>query len=124
MKFALEEHPSWNGDWTRPDGIQEEEIDTRTGKALNADPTSNPEPTPTPAETPDTTNPGNPNSTENPQQTSVNVPTEFRRKELFISGTVPYPTTEEETPTETPYEYPPDSEPNPSPKPQYKEDIP
>jgi penicillin-binding protein 1B len=124
MKFALEEHPSWNGDWTRPDGIQEEEIDTRTGKALNADPTSTPEPTPTPAETPDTTNPGNPNSTENPQQTSVNVPAEFRRKELFISGTVPYPTTEEETPTETPYEYPPDSEPNPSPKPQYKEDIP
>lgn len=117
MKAALEEHPNWNGDWTRPDGIQEAEIDIRTGKALNADPTTNPEPTP--EETPDPANPDNPTSTENPQQTSVNVPTEFRRKELFISGTVPYPTTEEETTPqeETPYEYPPESEPNPSPKP-------
>lgn len=126
MKAALEEHPDWNGDWTKPDGVQEAEIDTRTGKVISENGATNAEPTPTP-ETTDTTNTDDPNGTENTQPqttaTSETVPTEFRRKELFISGTIPVATTEEETPTEDPpYEPPPDSEPTPQPTPQqYRE---
>ena len=119
MKVALEEHPNWNGDWTMPDGVQKAEIDVRTGKAINEDGTTGPEPTPTPTpeENTNTTDSTDPNITENPQtlpQSNI-VPQEFKRKELFISGTVPYNTqeTEEETQTE---ELPPDIEPNPTPQ--------
>jgi penicillin-binding protein 1B len=122
MKVALEEHPSWNGDWTIPDGVQKAEIDIRTGKAINEDGTTGPEPTPTPTpteENTDATDSSDPSVAENPQTLpTVNVvPTEFRRKELFISGTVPLNTqeTEEETQTE---ELPPDIEPNPTPRTQ------
>lgn len=118
MKAALEEHPDWNGDWTRPDGIEEAEIDTRTGKVIeNVE--ANPEATPTP-ETGDATETTDESATtENPvtQSANTDVPKEFRRKELFISGTVPHATAEEETvPTEeTTTEPPPDSEPTPQP---------
>ena len=124
MKTALEEHPNWNGDWVRPDGIQEAEIDTRTGKAIGEDPTTNPSPTPTPEDTNPT---DDTNTAENPQTqpSSVDIPKEFRRKELFISGTVPYAKQEDETPTdETPYEQLPESEPTPpQTTPQYRDSI-
>jgi len=121
MKTALEEHPDWNGDWIKPDGVQEAEIDIRTGKAIGEDGTTGAEaePTPTPeTETEPTTE--DPTATPegaHPQQTKSGVvPQEFRRKELFISGTIPY-VTQEEIPTEEEpvYEPTPDSEPNPSP---------
>jgi penicillin-binding protein 1B len=32
MNAALAEHPDWNGDWQMPEGLQQAEIDTRTGK--------------------------------------------------------------------------------------------
>ena len=32
MTAALNAHPEWNGDWQRPDGVREEQIDTTTGK--------------------------------------------------------------------------------------------
>jgi penicillin-binding protein 1B len=95
MKAALELHPEWNGDWTMPDSIRKAEIDTRNGKLIreldsaeaenvraslaNQKKNSNsnaaiPEPTPT----------------ENVEELFVTeVPPEFRRVELFVSGTVP-----------------------------------
>lgn len=124
MKAALEEHPNWNGDWTRPDGIQEAEIDIRTGKVISEDGTTGatePSPTPTPDETANT---DDTNATPQTQTSNEIVPKEFRRKELFISGTVPNPTTDEETnpSDELPINYPPDSEPTPRPsQPQFRD---
>jgi penicillin-binding protein 1B len=36
MTAALNTHPDWNGDWQMPEGIQQAEIDTRTGKLAGA----------------------------------------------------------------------------------------
>ncbi len=42
MTAALEAHPDWNGDWQMPEGIQQAEIDTRTGQlATDATPAGN-----------------------------------------------------------------------------------
>lgn len=97
MKAALDLHPEWNGDWTMPDSIRKAEIDTRNGKLIreldsaqadavqaqqtaqkkNADANSN-------AANPEFV-PG-----ENIEIPVVeNVPAEFRRVELFVSGTMP-----------------------------------
>jgi penicillin-binding protein 1B len=117
MKAALELHPEWNGDWTMPDSIRKAEIDIRNGKLIrelgnaeaenikanlaNQKKNSNsnaaiPEPTPT----------------ANVEDLFVtDVPAEFRRVELFVSGTVPnkiLPTDETVEDSET-------SEPNPQP---------
>lgn len=54
MNAALASHPEWNGDWSRPEGIEQAEIDIRTG-SLATDQTAS----------------------------------EYRRAELFISGTIP-----------------------------------
>jgi penicillin-binding protein 1B len=88
MKAALDAHPEWNGDWTMPAGIEKAQIDTRTGKAIDENgetiETENaaaPEATPTPAE--DSLEPAP------AEELSGTVPAEFRREELFISGTVP-----------------------------------
>jgi len=37
MSVALREHPEWQGDWEAPEGIQEAEIDTKTGELAKAD---------------------------------------------------------------------------------------
>ncbi len=124
MKTALEEHPDWNGDWIKPDGVQEAEIDIRNGKAIGEDGTTGAEPKPTPTPETDPTDTEDPTATPEttqPQQTNSSVvPQEFRRKELFISGTIPF-VTQEETPTEEQPEYQPlpDSEPSPSPTTQF-----
>jgi penicillin-binding protein 1B len=36
MTAALNSHPEWAGDWQMPEGIQQAEIDTRTGKLASA----------------------------------------------------------------------------------------
>jgi penicillin-binding protein 1B len=98
MRAALDLHPEWNGDWTMPDSIRKAEIDTRDGKLIreldnaqadsiqaqqsvlkkNANANSN---TNTNAQL---------SSAENSGDSFVSeVPPEFRRVELFISGTVP-----------------------------------
>src|SRR5207253_11317267 len=42
MTAALNAHPDWGGDWQMPEGIQQAEIDTRTGKlAATATPAEN-----------------------------------------------------------------------------------
>jgi penicillin-binding protein 1B len=37
MTAALNAHPEWGGDWQMPEGIQQAEIDTRTGKLAGAE---------------------------------------------------------------------------------------
>ncbi len=64
MQAALSAHPEWQGDWQMPGGIQQAEIDTRTGMlALPED--------------------------------------QFKRTELFISGTAPTEQSTLEPPDET-----------------------
>ena len=36
MTAALNSHPDWAGDWQMPEGVQQAEIDTRTGKLANS----------------------------------------------------------------------------------------
>jgi penicillin-binding protein 1B len=122
MNSALAAHPEWNGDWTRPESIEEADIDIRTGNVIGAPKTDGS----TPA-TPDPNVPYDPDNQPDPQTSSTGpaaeVPAEFRRKELFIGGTVPggarptepdTGTEPEATPEVTPYD--PDLEPTPAPK--------
>lgn len=121
MTAALNEHPEWNGDWTRPESIQEAEIDIRTGNVIGAPAeVAQPEIDPNVPYDPDRQPIPEPATTE----TNSNVPVEFRRKELFISGTVPGgvrdPMPEDGTeappvPDITPYD--PDLTPTPYPNP-------
>jgi len=96
MQQALRLHPEWNGDWTMPANVRKAEIDTRNGALIRElDPLADASPTPTPIPTP--TRPKDPNIDyyedplpPEPKQIFVtNVPAEFRRIELFITGTIP-----------------------------------
>lgn len=94
MRQALSFHPEWNGDWTMPDSIRKAEIDMRDGKVLREldakqaesvdaqqkilKKTKDAAPEPSPSPTPEILN-----------SFLDNIPLEFRRVELFISGTVP-----------------------------------
>jgi penicillin-binding protein 1B len=123
MTAALAEHPEWNGDWQRPESIQEAEIDIRTGVVIGtpaADGSTEPAPPPDVPYDPDNQPQPQPTATATPTVSSE-VPAEFRRKELFISGTVPGgvrpPLPEDGTeappvPDITPYD--PDLEPSPA----------
>jgi hypothetical protein len=126
MQAALKMHPEWNGDWEMPPNVRKAEIDVRSGalireldsvEAMNirddGDKASRkPDSESTTTETP---------VDEQPQFVDMsNVPAEFRRIELFVSGTVPAPKIVEtpepqydpetgeliETPTPTPKETP------------------
>ena len=125
MREALNRNPEWNGDWAMPGSIHKAEIDSRNGKlireltgseadlvkaqqaAIRKNANTN-------------TNPDSLISTETPESKDIyvtDVPPEFRRVELFISGTVPnkvlLPTIEENleetaaevkpSPTNTPF---------------------
>ena len=126
MQAALKMHPEWNGDWVMPPNVRKAEIDTRTGdlireldsvEAMNirddenkANRKANTDPT--------TAQPAD--DQESQLADMSNVPAEFRRIELFVSGTVPAPKTVAiaepqydpetgeliETPTPTPRETP------------------
>lgn len=88
MKEALRLHPEWNGDWAVPGSVRRAEIDIRNGSLIReldvAEPT-----VPSPAsvslpEVPDEL------KVEEPKDLYVtDVPSEFRRVEYFITGTVP-----------------------------------
>ena len=92
MRQALNLHPEWNGDWQLPDSIRKAEIDSRDGKVLRELDAreaesieaqqkvlkKTKEPTPEASPTPEIIN-----------SFLSNIPMEFRRVELFISGTVP-----------------------------------
>jgi penicillin-binding protein 1B len=94
MRQALDLHPEWNGDWAMPEGIRKAEIDTRNGKLIreltdneaanmeavkNAKPDAN-KPAPLAVG-------GDPEALV--EKINSDVPAEFRRVELFVSGTVP-----------------------------------
>lgn len=98
MKAALDAHPEWNGDWTMPAGIERAEIDTRNGKliadgeAANAENQTIEPTTVLPTTTtiaPDGTIVQTQNTDQQQSAQIAVVPAEFRRNELFISGTLP-----------------------------------
>lgn len=102
MQAALRLHPDWNGDWPMPAGVRRAEIDTRTGglireldgvEPLNARDEENKTAR---KQGPDTEPPSSPEQAETVNET--NVPTEFRRIELFVAGTVPMPKVATEEP--------------------------
>jgi penicillin-binding protein 1B len=123
MKAALDQHPEWNGDWPLPPGIRKAEIDTRNGSLIReldaveaADASAKPEPTATPKQ-PDPAVDDPAWAVEQTQEVkevyATNVPAEFRRIELFISGTVPNRQLLTETDIAAPAELPPDPTPTP-----------
>jgi len=92
MREAVNLHPEWNGDWQMPNTIRKAEIDARTGTLIK-EITGNAEADlaqvqPTLVDSDVTTQ----NPLETPEIKNIyisEVPAEFRRLELFISGTVP-----------------------------------
>jgi penicillin-binding protein 1B len=127
MKAALDEHPEWNGDWVMPMGVRKAEIDIRNGaliRELDVVETADSAPSPTPKV--------NEAAVEDPawaveplpevkQIFATNIPEEFRRTELFISGTVPNKQLLTETDIPAPEELP-----TPSPTPveeTWQEDV-
>jgi penicillin-binding protein 1B len=93
MREALNRHPEWNGDWQMPSSIQKAEIDTRDGKILRELDGKQAEI----VQAQQKTQKNNSNSKtvqtvlpETERGLSVNiVPPEFRRVEMFITGTIP-----------------------------------
>jgi penicillin-binding protein 1B len=94
MREALNQHPDWNGDWQMPASVRKAEIDTRNGKLLR-------DLTDVEAETVKiqqmiantNANTNSPDSFETAPDIKdiyiTEVAAEFRRVELFVSGTVP-----------------------------------
>ena len=98
MKEALSIHPEWNGDWLMPPGIRKAEIDIRNGsliRELDGVESASITPTPTATPTPDEEDLEDPDwavEEEVPEKVEIyvtEVPPEFRRTEIFISGTIP-----------------------------------
>jgi penicillin-binding protein 1B len=126
MREALRLHPEWNGDWQMPASVRKAEIDLRTGNLLRelngADEEADAVKAPHKIVKDDNANAENPadeTALETKEIYVTDVPAEFRRVELFVSGTVPNKTllpTEETilpeeqstvtapSPTETPFE--------------------
>jgi penicillin-binding protein 1B len=110
MRTALDLHPEWNGDWVQPDSVRKAEIDIRNGKLIRE--LDNKEAESVQAQqnvlkknANANTNTANPPPPAAPDDLFVtNVPPEFRRIELFVSGTVPLkllPTENTETDSES-----------------------
>ena len=96
MQKALQTHPEWNGDWQMPANVRKAEIDVRNGSLIReldttADVAVSPTPTPAPYKPSDPALAQyyQPDPTPTPDIYNTNVPTEFRRTELFIAGTLP-----------------------------------
>ncbi|MCA1623596.1 MAG: PBP1A family penicillin-binding protein [Acidobacteria bacterium] len=93
MREALNEYPEWNGDWQMPDTIRKAEIDARNGtliRELSNGETNSPQIEQTESENNIDANVQIPLETPEVKNIYVSdVPGEFRRVELFISGTVP-----------------------------------
>lgn len=99
MQEALRRYPEWNGDWTIPPSVRKAEIDTRNGalirevdvtESTSAKPSPSPSASPTPKD-PVLDDPAWSTELQQPE-TEVfvtDVPTEFRRIELFVAGTIP-----------------------------------
>jgi membrane carboxypeptidase/penicillin-binding protein len=97
MQKALGVHPEWNGDWAIPPNVRKAEIDTRTGALIRELDTATADASTPATPTPTAYKPSDPalaqyyqaDPTPTPDIYNTNVPTEFRRTELFIAGTLP-----------------------------------
>ncbi len=95
MREALRLHPEWNGDWEMPASIQKAEIDIRNGSVLRE--LTNTEADSVKAQQKVIEKAKNLDDAESSEDMLSkaqdiyvsNIPPEFRRIELFISGTVP-----------------------------------
>ncbi len=104
MREALRQNPEWEGDWTMPPTIRLAEIDTRNGNLIRELSSSevlsvnSKDKTKVEKEVEPEIQPGDITTIE--QAYIANVPAEFRRVEMFLSGTVPVQLTkpEEEIP--------------------------
>jgi penicillin-binding protein 1B len=119
MREALNIHPEWNGDWQMPSSIQKAEIDTRDGAIIRQIENDQAEAVQTQIKVSKNNSNSNSNKVQpaNPSTekdlAGSTVPAEFRRIELFISGTIPISilpketaeleTTISPTPTATPF---------------------
>ena len=92
MREAVSLYPEWNGDWRMPDTIRKAEIDSRTGTLIK-EITDNVETEPVQIQpTPFDDDITSQYPVETPEMKNIyisEVPNEFRRLELFISGTLP-----------------------------------
>jgi penicillin-binding protein 1B len=97
MQEALRRNPEWTGDWAMPGGIRKAEIDIRNGSLIRElDFAETMAPKPSPAATPKPNDPelndpawATEFQEKEPEAFVTSVPAEFRRIELFVSGTVP-----------------------------------
>jgi hypothetical protein len=92
MRQALNLHPEWNGDWQMPDSIKKAEIDSRDGKFLREIDAKEAENIEAQQKVLKKNKEEKPEVMPTPEVISnfINtVPLEFRRVELFISGTIP-----------------------------------
>ncbi len=91
MREALNLYPEWNGDWQMPETVRQAEIDSRNGKLireLNTAEADSVKAQQTAVKNANTkANVSEP--TESKEIYVTNVPTEFRRIEYFVGGTVP-----------------------------------
>ena len=92
MREALNQHPDWNGDWLMPVTVQKAEIDIRTGKLVRD--LSNPEADSVEMQQNVIQQNQDPDAPATEPQEVKNIfvteiPPEFRRVELFITGTTP-----------------------------------
>jgi penicillin-binding protein 1B len=94
MQDALALHPEWNGDWQMPDGIRKAEIDIRNGKLIRELTDNEAENLKAQRDFKEQIDKENPQVASTPDPTVdklfvSDIPAEFRRIELFLSGTVP-----------------------------------
>jgi len=129
MKEALARNPQWNGDWIMPASIRRAEIDTRDGTVIREidgmDPLNIKDQDDAvkrktgPAPSPDPSAPEGETQAQDPVEKIV--PPEFRRTELFVAGTIPIKSMEEDEtdllPAEEPLPSDSPEEPNPDPSP-------
>jgi penicillin-binding protein 1B len=95
MRDALNRYPEWNGDWAQPGSIQKAEIDTRDGRILRQLDDKQAELVQTQQKV--LKNNSNSNTATLSPTLAINgqgmlqtdTPPEFRRVEIFISGTIP-----------------------------------
>ena len=93
MRGALRKHPEWNGDWVMPQSIQRAEIDIRNGNVIRTLTDKEADLVEAQKKVIDAKSDG-----QTAQESEVNtvkdlyissIPDEFRRIELFVSGTLP-----------------------------------
>ena len=91
MREALDRNPEWNSDWAMPTTVRKAEIDTRNGKLIRELNDSEAELIKAQQKAiRKKSNNSEPSETPEVKEIYVtDVPLEFRRVELFVSGTVP-----------------------------------